>query len=328
MTSKDISVIVQGPIIGKPGEGYEKQKTLHCLQSIKEVLPDAEIILSTWKGSDCSHLFYDKVIFNDDPGAISYNDYELKSVFNNTNRQIVSTYNGLKAASREYAIKIRGDFKLENASFLSLMHKFSEVCKYRFFKHRILVPTYVSRDPEKIPVLYHISDLFQVGYTQDLLDLWDIPLQPEPETTRAFPYNTLFINNPFRTNKYNMRFAAEQYIWYAFAKKKNLNLSLRYFCQTPVSIISASVLSIIDNFIIASPEQLGILIPESITNKFNTRFFYTNQKWNRLYFDFCIKKSGYQIKKHTFLIILCSLKFTLSNFKHLLKQKIKYLMKR
>ncbi len=229
MTSKDFSVVVQGPIIGKPNEDYEKQETLHCLKSIKQVLPDAEIIVSTWKGSDVSHLFYDKVIFNEDPGAISYNDYELKNVLNNTNRQIVSTYNGLKVASRTYAIKMRGDFILKSTSFFSLINKFNEVNKYRFFRYRIIVPTYVSRDPEKIPLLYHISDLFQVGYADDLKDLWDIPLQPEPQTTRAYPYNILFLNNPFRTNKYSNRFAPEQYIWYAFTKKKRVGFEHKVF---------------------------------------------------------------------------------------------------
>ncbi len=167
-----------------------------------------------------------------------------------------------------------------------------------------------------------------IGYADDLLDLWDIPLQPEPETTRAFPYNTFFINNPFRTYKYSMRFAAEQYIWYAFTKKKGLNLSIRYLCHLPLRIIPLSLLSIIDNFIIASPEQLGILIPESITHKFNQRFLYTHEKWNKLYEEFCVRKSGYQIRKHTLLIILCSIRVSLSNIKYFFIQKIKYLLKR
>lgn len=328
MTSKDFSVIVQGPIIGKPDETYENQKTLHCLESLKQVLPDAEIIISTWKGSDCSHLFYDKIIFNEDPGAISYNDYELKNLLNNNNRQIVSTYNGLKEASRKYAIKIRGDFKLENTSFFSLMNKYNEVNKYHFLKHRILVPTYVSRDPEKIPLLFHMSDLFQVGYTADLLDLWDIPLQPEPETTRAFPYNTKFINNPFRDNTWNMRFTPEQYIWYAFAKKKGLNLGIKYYCQTPIRITYLSLVSIIDNFIIASPEQLGIIIPESITHKFNQRFLYTHEKWKKLYVEFCIEKSNYKIRKHVFLIISRSIKNLIKNKVYLPAVNIKSLFKR
>jgi hypothetical protein len=327
MTSSDFSVVVQGPILGKQGEVYELQKTLHCIESIRKALPEAEIIISTWKDNEYSHLFYDKIVLNDDPGAISYNDYELKNVFNNTNRQIVSTYNGLKQASRKYAIKMRGDFKLEAASFFSLMHKFEEFNDYRFFKHRILVPTYVSRDPEKLPLLYHISDLFQVGYTDDLLDLWDIPLQPEPETTRAYPSPPFFLNNPFRDFKYSNRFAAEQYIWYAFTKKKGLNLDIRYICHIPPGIITPSILSIIDNFIIGTPSQLGIVVPTSITQKFNKNFFYTHEKWHELYIKFCCRKSTYQIFRHSFLVIVCSLIWSLRNIKYMGKQKIKTLIR-
>jgi hypothetical protein len=323
MNSQDFSVIVQGPIMGQPGDIYELQKTLQCLQSIKEVLPHAEIILSTWKGSDYSHLFFDKVVLNDDPGAISYNDYELKNVLNNNNRQIVSTYNGLKQASRKYAIKMRGDFKFENASFFSLIDRFTEVNRYRFFGHRIIVPTYVSRDPEKIPLLYHISDLFQVGYTEDLMDLWNIPLQPEPETTRAYPYNPFFLNNPFRNYKYSNRFACEQYIWYAFALKKGLDLNIKYMSDVPIHTIAPSLLSIIDNFIIATPQQLGICVPSSISQKFNSNFFYTHEKWNKLYQRLSVRKSAIQLARHTLLVIFCTVKWSLKNIKFLLKHKIK-----
>ena len=40
ITSRDISVVVQGPI--------HKGRTKKCLQSIRKNLPEAEIILSTW----------------------------------------------------------------------------------------------------------------------------------------------------------------------------------------------------------------------------------------------------------------------------------------
>ena len=49
--SKDISVIVQGPI--------NKKETPKCLKSIRKFLPEAEIILSTWQGTDISNLDYD-----------------------------------------------------------------------------------------------------------------------------------------------------------------------------------------------------------------------------------------------------------------------------
>ena len=48
MDTKDISVIVQGAI--------NKNETIKCLQSIRQYLPGAEIILSTWEGSNITDL--------------------------------------------------------------------------------------------------------------------------------------------------------------------------------------------------------------------------------------------------------------------------------
>ena len=49
--SEEISVIVQGPI--------HKKRTKKTLQSIRTNLPNAEIILSTWEGSDVKGLDFD-----------------------------------------------------------------------------------------------------------------------------------------------------------------------------------------------------------------------------------------------------------------------------
>ena len=102
----DFSVIIQGPILGKREEPKEAQLTMQCIESVRRVLPGSEIIISTWDGTDVSHLDYDKVVFSQDPGAITYNDYELKHVFNNNNRQIVSTKNGLNSATKLYSMII------------------------------------------------------------------------------------------------------------------------------------------------------------------------------------------------------------------------------
>ena len=61
MDTKDISVIVQGAI--------NKNETIKCLQSIRQYLPGAEIILSTWEGSNITDLDYDNLILSKDPGA-------------------------------------------------------------------------------------------------------------------------------------------------------------------------------------------------------------------------------------------------------------------
>lgn len=316
---KDFSVIIQGPVIGSANDTEDKQLTVRCIKSIRQHLPGAEIIISTWEGHDVSYLDYDHVVFNTDPGSISYNDFKLKNVYNNNNRQITTTYNGLKLATRKYAVKMRGDFYLKNAGFIEYLDKYPETNKYKFFSSRILVPTYFFRDPEKAPVLFHISDLFMVGHTADLINLWDIPLQPEPETTRAFDYSVQFANDPFKSDQFKMRYASEQYIWYAFSKKMGLDLSLNYFCEVPTNRISDAIISTIDNFLVLSIEQMGIDMPDRL--KHWEKQLYTFKKWELLYNSLCIKKSKLRLLQAVIVVKLVSARYTFKNLKRTLKGK-------
>ena len=95
----DISVIVQGPIMG----GAERL-TGRAIESVRRVLPGAEIILSTWHGSDTGALACDALVLSDDPGATNWlrrgDAAALDKKLNNGNRQIVSTRAGLARATR------------------------------------------------------------------------------------------------------------------------------------------------------------------------------------------------------------------------------------
>ena len=319
--SADFSVIIQGPILGYKTDLPENQLTKRCISSIKMFLPQAEIIISTWIGQDASDLAYDTIIFNDDPGAITYNDFELNSVFNNINRQIYSTINGLKASTRKYSIKMRGDFWFENAHFLSLLKLQNQVLKYRFFEQKIIVSTYFFRNPEKLPQLFHISDLFQIGLTSDLIQLWSIPFQPEPQTTRAFEYQHQFANDPFKFKQYKMQYASEQYIWHAFAKSKNVALNLQYFCQIPFNLIYKSTLSLLDNFIVLSPKTIGINFPDRLYQ--GEKELYTEHGWNQLYESLVINKSGFRKVLLIIRTYKASFRYVIKNKKNSIKQFFK-----
>ena len=317
----DFSVIIQGPIIGKLEDGVENQLTIRCINSIRKHLPGAEVIISTWKNEKVHHLYFDKIVFNSDPGGITYNDFELKGVYNNNNRQITTTIAGLNLATRKYSIKMRGDFYFENTNFLNFINKYNKVNSFKFFEQRVIVPTYFSRNPEKIPLLFHISDLFQIGLTKDLQSLWNIPLQPEPQTTRAYNYNVKFLNDPFRFNQYKMQFASEQYIWHQFAKSKNLNLDLDYFCQVPFKLILPATLSIIDNFVITSPQQLGINFPERLFHGEDK--LYTFKEWENLYLKLCVNNLKIRKLQLQFNVCKTSINFKLKNTIKNIKQLFK-----
>lgn len=132
--SEHISVIVQGPI--HPQESLTKR----VLESVRTHLPNAELILSTWKGSDVSGLDCDVLLLNDDPGAINGN--------NNVNRQIVSTRNGLQKASRQYAVKLRTDTLLTGTGFLEVFDRDTERREdFKVFQHKVVIPTLYTRNP-------------------------------------------------------------------------------------------------------------------------------------------------------------------------------------
>jgi hypothetical protein len=275
-----ISVVVQGKVFGEPGDSYENQLTMQCLESIRNFMPKAEIILSTWVGTDVSHLDFDQVIYNEDPGAVAYSDFE-PNYLNNNNRQIVSTINGLKAAGNRYAIKMRGDCKFNDTDFTNYLKEYPRGEKYAFFKSRIVIPIKYSRNPRRIAQLIHPSDIFQVGLLEDLINLWDIPLQPEPATTRAFPLETRIFNNALTSGLHRMKFGAEQYIWYAFCKKQGLDLELKHFSHIPPGKILASEQSIINNFVIQDSYLLGINLPKKMFVTFDKNL-YTYQEWYKL----------------------------------------------
>ncbi len=108
INTQDITVVVQGAV--------DKKNTKLCLESIRKYLPGAEIVLSTWKDTDVTKLDFDKVVLNPDPGG--YKDKYVNTFTNNTLRQLISTQNGIKRATRKYIIKIRSDLILKSNPFI------------------------------------------------------------------------------------------------------------------------------------------------------------------------------------------------------------------
>lgn len=174
---------------------------------------------------------------------------------------------------------MRGDIQFLDTEFVKYMSmSFPRGSRYRFFNRRVMILTQFSRNPRRIPQLIHPSDLFQIGLREDLLDLWDIPLQPEPQTTRAFPLEYRIINNSLENSFYRMKFGSEQYIWYAFCKKHGLDLELKHFGDVATDKIVQSEESIINNFIIVEPRSIGVLLPKRFIH-YPYGDLYTHQEW-------------------------------------------------
>lgn len=241
---KDLTFVIQGSI---------HKHTKYFLESIRYFYPDSKVILSTWEGESEDGLSFDVLIKSQDPGAVEHAPKQV----NNVNRQIRSTLAGLKAVQTTFAVKMRTDTQILERNLPRLLETLPEG---QLFSRKIIALNLFFRDPRKYPLLFHIGDIFQVGRTEDLIDLWDIPLAPEPETSlwqeRHGAYS-LFNDWP----QYNPRYVPEQYIFIAFLHKHNIDVRLKYCRELDWRKACLSEELIAKNFQVFTFDELGISIP-------------------------------------------------------------------
>ena len=246
INSKDISVVVQGAI--------DKENTPKCLKSIRKYLPDAEIILSTWEGSNTEGLDFDILLLNNDPGSFKMSPWEI----NNVKRQIFSTLQGLKNCSRKYALKIRSDILLTGDNFTKyFFFFFSYNEEWHFLKKRIIIPSFLSRDPRVWESPMCPSDWCSFGLLEDMLALWDVPF-PTEEEENWFKYHKKDKNVKEYYYPLVARYNPEQFIWINFIKKYNKNIHVDNMFDINPDSIKETLLSYANNLVILSNKQFGI----------------------------------------------------------------------
>lgn len=283
--SKDISVIVQGAI--------DRKYIYKTLKSIRKFLPNAEIILSTWEGTDVSGLDYDILQLNEDPGAEVFTPSGKRQ---NQNRQILSTQNGIKLATRKYVLKLRSDMQIKGTKFLTYFGKYkkrNDECK--ILKERVLINSLYTRKPlytkvirgEHIlqPYLFHVSDWMMFGLREDMINIWDIPLAPEPETSQYF------VNHPDLPHDKGCltRWHAEQYIWLEFLKKNGINHNYENYWIYDKNYERLSELSIVNNTTLLEYKKEFDILCQKYTYQFGDSETMHPYDWFVLYQKFCDK---------------------------------------
>ena len=253
--SKDISVVVQGAI--------DKENTPKCLASIRKYLPDAEIILSTWKDSEVEGLDFDVLIENDDPGAIlcapKFNYY------NNINRQLLSTQNGLKVCNRLYSMKMRTDNILTKSDFLKYFDKFPKRCeKFKLFKKRLITLTIFSRKHFKIPNPFRICDWVTFGLTEDVKKYYfNIDLVQEPEFSLYFETRKELIPKDNPSPYHFHRYTTEQYYPLDCFRKFFPEIKMEHLGDFNETVIEQSNIALANNFIFLDYSQHGIYLKKA-----------------------------------------------------------------
>lgn len=305
INSKDISVVVQGPI--------DSNETPKALKSVRKFFPAAELIVSTWESSDTTRLDCDVLILNQDPGAALLKEHNGKNMYNNINRQLLSTQNGLKRATCRYAMKLRSDLIFTHTGFLRYFDAFPRrVDQYSLFKHKILVSALFTRFSiplgsryNAINIPFHISDWWLFGLCEDLMKYFlETPLVDEPCFTQYFDQD----ENKGKITPYGSityKFSPEQYFGYSFFSRNNKDIHMEDAADCSEETIEESRKYFVNNFTALEFKQSGIYLNKYPYSK-NEMFlgeqylglynFYRQEIEYKKYCDADYKLSGTNLK--------------------------------
>ncbi|RYZ80107.1 MAG: hypothetical protein EOP06_25945 [Proteobacteria bacterium] len=272
-SSSQISIIIQGA----PSANLDLTKKLN---SLRKLLPDAQVIISTWKHSNLEPVNLFDLIESDDPGYFIAGSGQISNV----NRLIVSTREGLNLATRPYALKLRFDTDIDEKilHFCRLDLRPSEG-DFSIFKSRLRITNVFTRDAEKTPYLFHPSDMVMFGLTEDLRDYWASPLAA-PSDLLSFYEERLDQPIQVWVGPGEFKLVPEQWILLsALSRKLDLGMiiSTRHSLSYEAFLISSK--SLLHNFELVDHEQSGVVFPQRfIANVESRRTVLDARKFNSL----------------------------------------------
>ena len=270
--NKEITFVLQGPII------HDENVTRKSCESIKKYFPGSKIILSTWKNSNTNNLNYDEKIESEDPGANNYYYFNNNEILNNINRMITSSYNGLISVKTKYSIKMRSDMYLQSNNLSNLLAIVnSSSCNYA--RKKIIIPSNMALNPDReLKLLFHPSDNFFAGLSKDLIDLFDIPLMNNEQMT----YFKNYKSKSFSKSPILAKYTCEQYLFYSFIKKINLNFENAFDYSKKNKLIHDKVFS--DLFLMFRNTKIGINGYKYPISFFSSSIYYayTEYEFNKI----------------------------------------------
>lgn len=282
ISPEEISVVVQGPILN--------DLTRNTCESIRRYLPGAEIVVSTWKGSDVSGLSCDVLVESKDPGNFTFvlpqvmdNGSDLYQM--NINRQILSTANGVKCASRKYVCKLRSDSVFTGIGFLSIYERYNQPISepyHSLLRHRVV--TLSSVNPNRhFPFCFYLCDWFFFGLKEDVLAIWDIPLVEEGK----------LVKNTY-DGRYHMKenFGNEQFLWLGFLRKCG-GVEIKTGYDLNDKLLNQSQESYANCCIFTTAKQAGIYSQKVKNTGYGAPSWksnaglYTVTDWKKMYNQYC-----------------------------------------
>ncbi len=271
--NNEITFVLQGPVIDKDNI------TAKSCESIRKYFPESKIILSTWKNSNSDNLNIDKKIESEDPGANNFYYFNNNQILNNINRMITSSYNGLISAKTKFSIKLRSDMYLQSNN-LSKLLSIVDISSCTHTRKKIIIPSNMAINPDReLKLLFHPSDNFFAGITEDLIDLFNIPLMNNEQMT----YFKNYKSKSFEKSPILAKYTCEQYLFYSFLKKKiNINFQNAFDYSEKNRLIHDKVFS--DLFLMFRNTKIGVNGYKYPISFFSSSIYYayTEYEFNKI----------------------------------------------
>lgn len=253
-SSESVSVVIQGPL-------YRNQdgSALVCsaIESLRKLLPDAEIIVSTWDNESIADVDADIILQSEYPEPL----VDINGNAIHVGAQIKSTLNGIRSATRPYVLKFRADLSLDNLSMMEA-HSRAEVNRsVSVFDSPIIVTNLFTRNPARFPVLFHLSDIVQFGRRADMLDLWS---SPEPMTSDIFLHgksNKLGVLGNY-LGYTGLRVVSEQYLMLSWLNRKGVSADLKNPSHMNYELLRLWERILLNDFTVIDWQDSGVKFPD------------------------------------------------------------------
>jgi len=281
INTADLTVVVQGPV----ATDYDMR---YLPKHLRLILPGCKVIFSTTQPNLNSRLpdlgDFDEVVQSPDAGALPSLKWDGKP--NNANRQRATTQAGLNKVETAFAIKLRSDSILRSANVIKYWDAINSVDRSPngVGRGRILTTSFFSINPrldERMP--YHVSDIFQMGWAADLRRYWNGPAFPLGESL-WYDIDSHAPRSTKREREFQARYAVEQWFClnYLFTDQK---FPIQYHNHIDANILADFERSLVDNFAIVHPRDIGLVMPRfdwAMRSIYFNALCYSFEDWKRL----------------------------------------------
>lgn len=284
ISNEEISVVISGPIVCRIEDGRCINLTSMACRSVRDKLPGAEIVFSTWKEEKCEKIDCDILVKSVDPGPN----------IGNVNRQICSRLAGIKAATHQYVLALRSESYIQSDSFKEYFGVYQEVgtVKFHYLTHRIVIP---AAKPVRSGDIFHIGDWYFFGEKGDLIKFWELPYM---EDARYGENEDDIVYNPHR---YLIVSFVQKFYPLHFLEKKDYTLdNIRMYEQV-----------LAENFVITGFYDFGCRsykYPQEGNGRLCNKLFhyassYTFREWKNLYKSYCDNECKVDFNVKEWLVI-------------------------